>query len=60
MKIPVRPAPLPPSSKQDMNLQHSTSALDGWGDGYVLHPSFIMQCMLKIQSEHKLYVYVRS
>lgn len=33
MKIPVRPAPLPPSSKQDMNLQHSTSALDGWGDG---------------------------
>ena len=50
MKIPLRPAPLPPSSKQNMNLHHGTSALD-WSDGYVLHSCFIMWCMLKIQSD---------
>ena len=53
MKIPVRPAPLPPSIRQDMNQQYGTSALDGWGDGYVSHPFCV--CMLKIQSAHKVH-----
>ncbi|XP_069677581.1 SH3 domain-containing protein 19-like isoform X2 [Periplaneta americana] len=33
MKIPVRPAPLPPGTNRNANFRHSTTALDDWGDG---------------------------
>ncbi|XP_023719829.1 SH3 domain-containing protein 19 isoform X3 [Cryptotermes secundus] len=33
MKIPVRPAPLPPNSNRNMSLNYSTSTLDSWDDG---------------------------
>ncbi|XP_021925347.1 zinc finger protein 865 isoform X2 [Zootermopsis nevadensis] len=32
MKIPVRSAPLPPSSNQNMSLHHNTCAFDDWCD----------------------------